>query len=197
MAEPIVATGRTDSWFAVGIGCVAIVIGVAILWVYIAGDREHEARKTWIHTRGRLTEVSISYSPDVQYASGYSLETRYTFLAGGEEFEGTWIDGSIKYDDLNDAKRLAARFVPDAVNLTRDDLTLLQSRKTWHIPFPGADVLIKYDPVNPRRAVLILDDPPSTKVASPFVIWTIALGFILLGLLVLAALVLDIFKKHE
>jgi hypothetical protein len=197
MVKPLEKKGKFDSWFAVAVGGAAIVLGVAILWVQMAGDSEHEARKAWTHARGRLNEVSISYSPDVQYSSRYSLEARYSFLSNGEEFEGTWIDGSTVSYDVNDAKRLATRFVPEAVNLTKDDLSFLQNRKTWHIPFPGADVLVKYDPANPRRAVLILDQPTSTKVAGPWVIWSIALGFIILGLLAFAVFVADISGKHE
>jgi hypothetical protein len=197
MEKPLEKTGRFDSWFAAAVGGAAIVLGVAILWVQIAGDSEHEARKSWTHARGRLNEVSISYSTDVQYGSRYSLEARYSFLAGGEEFEGTWIDGSTVSDDVNDAKRLAARFVPEAVNLTKDDLSFLQNRKTWLIPFPGADVLVKYDPANPRRAVLILDQMPSMKVVGHYVIWSIGLGFIILGLLAFAVFVSDISRKHE
>jgi hypothetical protein len=121
MAKTLETTGRFDTWFAAAIGGAAIFLGAAILWVQIAGDSENEARKTWTHTRGRLKEVSISYSPDAQYASRYSLEVRYSFFAGGMELEGTWIDGSTVFYNLNDAKLLATRFVPNAINITKDD----------------------------------------------------------------------------
>lgn len=179
----------SERLFAAALGTAAIIIGVAILWLNAAGTREHRARKSWSHTRGKLWEVSLCCPWDATDATRYSLEVRYTFAVNGREYTGSWIDGDASIYGFEVAKQCAAWYVPEAADLSQRELSLRQPCKTWQIPFPGRDVRIKYDPADPRRAVLLAEHLPSPRVASPVVVWGLGLGFILLGALIIATVV--------
>lgn len=176
------STSPWDGWLFAAGGLCLVLFGMGLLWLNWAGSAEHEARTTWTQTEGLLQEVGIDYFA-ASRASNFTMTARYTYHVEGRTYEGTWIDGGHWSSYLDGVKMLVADFAPPAANLTSGDFSFLNSRKTWHLPFPGVRVPVRYAPGDPTRAVMILKDPLPSGTAHPAVIWGISLLLLLLGLL--------------
>jgi len=152
-------------------------LGALIVWVDQKVASDDEARKTWSETAGLLSEIGIRFTPGVKVRSSYFVTARFTFRAGGREYEGRAIAGGNSTRSLTKAASLVALYVPEAARLTRDDFALLRPERVWPV---ARDVPVRFDARDPSRCEAVLGpalrDPGETPAWLPRLIAVVLLG---------------------
>jgi hypothetical protein len=110
--------------------------------------------------------------------SSYFVAARFTFRAGGREYEGRAISGGNSTRSFSKAISLVALYAPGAAGLTVDDFGMLRPERAW--PVVAREVAVRFDPRDPSRSEAVLGptlrDPGETPAWLPRLVAVVLLG---------------------
>lgn len=182
MATPNKNSDFNLLWPLLVLGLLVTFFGIALLYLALMSNQEIKDQKKWVKGNANLFEVGILYIGSLKYPT-YQMTVRYSYNLNNENYEGSGIDSGYSSGSGIEVLRLITPFVPEASQFNLNELGLLRPQHIW--PLGSQPVTIIYDPMDPSKSALILDNPIAKKSISSWLQYLIISLILIVGFTIL------------
>jgi hypothetical protein len=142
------------------------LVAAALLWINHAAPRWGVEQRGWTNMVGQLFEVGIRRTADSR--APYEMVARYEYKIADRVYHASRIAGAHSSKSPADIQTLIVHYAAEAAEFSLQDLSELNPQRTWSVAY--RPITVSYDPADPARAEMVLDQPLPANV---FVTWIV------------------------